>query len=188
MSPNVARKLVREVMTPDPLAVAPDATLRDVVEVLSSSHIGGVPVVAGVDHLLGVVSATDVMDFLASSPRVPTEGSEESVWDETGPTAQDEEQGASRAFLGLWSEVGGEVLDRFQAAGSQEWSVLDEHTAEEVMTRTLLTLPPDADVAEAARRMLEHGVHRLFVVEDGRLDGVVTTRDLIGVLAEAEGG
>lgn len=51
------------------------------------------------------------------------------------------------------------------------------------MTRGLLSLRPDADVSEAARRMVIGGVHRLLVMEDDRLVGLVTASDIVRAVA-----
>jgi CBS domain-containing protein len=64
---------VRDVMTPDPVMVSPEATLREVAETLSAKHISGVPVVAAGRGLVGVISASDLIDFIATEPGVPTE-------------------------------------------------------------------------------------------------------------------
>jgi len=54
--------------------------------------------------------------------------------------------------------------------------------ASEVMTTRVVTVPPDATVAEAARLMDRRNVTSLPVVdEDGRLRGIVTPRDLLRV-------
>lgn len=56
---------------------------------------------------------------------------------------------------------------------------LFENTAvEELMSTPPLTTTPDADVREAARFMLEHGVHRLFVVSNDALVGVLSQTDI----------
>jgi CBS domain-containing protein len=55
-------------------------------------------------------------------------------------------------------------------------------TAAELMTRPAITIGPDASVAEAARTMHAKHVKRLPVVShDGRLVGVVSRVDLLGV-------
>lgn len=46
------------------------------------------------------------------------------------------------------------------------------------MTREVVTVPPGATVAEALDEMRTHGIRHLPVVDDGRLVGVVTDRDL----------
>jgi CBS-domain-containing membrane protein len=57
------------------------------------------------------------------------------------------------------------------------------HLVHEVMTREVLALPPDADAADAARLMLDHGVKSIPVILGGRVVGMVTRRDLLAVLA-----
>lgn len=52
-------------------------------------------------------------------------------------------------------------------------------TAAQVMTTDLVTARPDEDIRLAARRMLERGVKRLPVTEDGRLVGIVSRHDLL---------
>lgn len=56
----------------------------------------------------------------------------------------------------------------------------------EVMTREVVTLPPDADAAQAAVLMLAHGLRSIPVSADGRLLGIVTRRDLLRVLARGD--
>lgn len=50
----------------------------------------------------------------------------------------------------------------------------------DVMSRSVVTCTPDTTVHEAARRMAEHGVNALVVVEElsGELEGIVTRSDL----------
>jgi CBS domain-containing protein len=60
------------------------------------------------------------------------------------------------------------------------------HLVGEVMTREVLALPPDADAADAARLMLDHGVKSIPVVLGGRVVGIVTRRDLLAVLARTD--
>lgn len=54
----------------------------------------------------------------------------------------------------------------------------------DVMSRDVLSIAPGATLAEAARRMRERRVHRLLVVEDGALRGVVSAFDLLVAIAE----
>ena len=48
----------------------------------------------------------------------------------------------------------------------------------DVMTKTLVSVEPDADLKEVSREMQEAQVRRVLVIEDGRLLGVIATADL----------
>jgi CBS domain-containing protein len=63
---------------------------------------------------------------------------------------------------------------------------LDVTPVSAVMTRAVLTVEPDATVAEAAQHMATRWIRHLPVVSDGRLLGMVSQRDLCGVLARAD--
>jgi CBS domain-containing protein len=53
-----------------------------------------------------------------------------------------------------------------------------------VMTTSVLTVTPSTAVSEAARHMSERWIRHLPVVDDGQVVGMVSQRDLCGVLAE----
>jgi CBS domain-containing protein len=55
----------------------------------------------------------------------------------------------------------------------------------EVMSKDLITVEPGTSLREAARIMTEKWIRHLPVLESGRLVGVVSQRDLAGVLAGA---
>jgi CBS domain-containing protein len=55
----------------------------------------------------------------------------------------------------------------------------------EVMSKDLITVEPGTSLREAARIMTERWIRHLPVLESGRLVGVVSQRDLAGVLAGA---
>ncbi|HJV05259.1 MAG TPA: CBS domain-containing protein [Actinomycetota bacterium] len=55
----------------------------------------------------------------------------------------------------------------------------------EVMSKDLVTAEPGTSLREAARIMTERWIRHLPVLEGGRLVGIVSQRDLAGVLAGA---
>src|SRR5262245_25826649 len=61
--------------------------------------------------------------------------------------------------------------------------VLDQQTIREPLRllgpRSPLCLPPDATLAEAVRLIREHHVGCILAVEDERLAGILTERDLL---------
>jgi CBS domain-containing protein len=65
-----------------------------------------------------------------------------------------------------------------------EGTDLDAPVAE-VMTKDLVTVDPSTSLRDAARIMADRWIRHLPVVDGGRLVGVVSQRDLAGVLAGA---
>jgi len=64
-------------------------------------------------------------------------------------------------------------------AGLRRGGDLGALTARELMTTSLVIVGMDDSVPAAARRLTDAGVRRLYVVEDGRLVGVLSRRDLL---------
>ena len=58
-------------------------------------------------------------------------------------------------------------------------------TASGVMTQMIASVAADATVAEAAQRLMKLGVNSLLVLDEaGKLKGIVTSRDIVKVMAE----
>ena len=58
---KVLRTNVREIMTAEPLTLAPDDDLREAIELLIEEKIGGIPVVDQTEGLVGIVTYVDVL-------------------------------------------------------------------------------------------------------------------------------
>lgn len=82
-------------------------------------------------------------------------------------------------FTDFWTEAGGDVLERMERPGTPEWDPLAEHTVAEAMTRTVVAVSPEATARAAARLMTVLGVHRVLVLDDQRLCGVLTSMDVV---------
>lgn len=67
-------------------------------------------------------------------------------------------------------------------AGSKQWRrwiKARATTAEQLMTLAVKTIEPTVPLAAAARRLTDEGVRRLFVVDEGKLVGVLARRDAL---------
>jgi CBS domain-containing protein len=62
--------------------------------------------------------------------------------------------------------------------------MLAEHTVDEAMSRAVLAVQPNSTVQSAADYMKASGAHRVLVVDEGRLVGIVTTMDITRAVAE----
>ena len=60
----------------------------------------------------------------------------------------------------------------------------DAIKAKEIMTSPLVTIQPEATISEAARRMSRMDIRRLGVVYKGNLVGLISSRDIVGVMPE----
>ena len=81
------------------------------------------------------------------------------------------------------AEILGIITERDIMKAVARGDDLDATPVSAVMTRTVLTVTPDASIAEAAQHMATRWIRHLPVVDDGRLLGMVSQRDLCAVLA-----
>jgi CBS domain-containing protein len=72
----------------------------------------------------------------------------------------------------------GLVTDRDLAVGVLAEGRGTSERAADHASAPVVTGSPDMDVEEAAGLMIEHGIRRLPVLDDGRLTGIVTVDDL----------
>jgi len=177
---------IREIMSDAVKAVSPEMTLKELAEFFVVEKVTGAPVVAG-DRVVGVVSATDLLEFDSEDRDVPAYRPAAEVDDVFGSEdewQEDEGDAPASYFADLWADAGAEVQTRL-ATEAPEWNALADHVVGEVMTRALLSVSPDADVSEAARRMVIGGVHRMLVMEDERLVGLVSASDIVRAVASS---
>jgi CBS domain-containing protein len=177
-----------DIMTADIATVSPETSLQEAVELFAAKHVSGAPVVAG-GTILGVVTAADILSFSASNFRISAERRGQTEWGDWSEATEEERPERENVapgsyFTDLWAGDGEDVAEQMEAAESPERNVLDEHTVDEVMTRTVWSLPPNHSVLEAADLMRRKAIHRVLVVDDGRLVGLVSALDITGAVAD----
>lgn len=150
-------RCVKDEMTPDIMTVADDMTTDELVRFLNEREISGAPVVDSQGHFIGVVSMTDVGRHLA----------EPSDFDRAG----------AQFYRDLGDEVTLEDLGQRYVEGHAV-------TVRDVMTPVIHHVSASAAVAEAARIMVDRHIHRLVVTEGRQPVGMITSMDLLRVVAE----
>jgi len=97
---------------------------------------------------------------------------------------------AERRLLGLVSEADllplEAIIDQRRQATPEQLPASAPTRAAEVMTREVISVEADADAGEVARLMSERRLRHVPVTEDGRLAGMLSRRDLIGMLARPD--
>lgn len=176
---------LEDIMQDDVISVAPELTLRDLIGVLTEHDVTGAPVVAN-GRVVGVVSATDVLEHEGETPGVPVERRDFEAESEWGDAATWDEGSAplSEYFTGIWEPQAVDTFERMETTDQPEWDILDQHTVGEVMSRRIISLPSDAPVRKAARMMLDADVHRVLVMDGDELRGIVTATDIVRAVAD----
>jgi len=153
----------RDVMTDWVVSVGPNSSLREVLHLFVSENIHGAPVVDDEGQLAGVITTSDLL------------------------RAQEDERDTALATIDYLRDVlefsspawSGDVTDLQDRLGVR--SVAD------VMTKSVVSVPTDASVADVACCLRENQIHRVWVKDEGRLCGVVSTLDLMKVIEQESG-
>jgi CBS domain-containing protein len=153
----------RDIMTADLLTVTPATTLTQFARILTEDNISGCPVVTVDGRLVGIASKTDLLSRLlegrhdfAASPDF-------------------------RGLLGLGEEG---ILPGRGTAQESEEEIFG--TVEDIMEAEPVTVLPETSVLEVARALAENRIHRVLVVEKGKLLGIITSLDVIAHVASGD--
>jgi CBS domain-containing protein len=174
---------LKDIMTTDLVTVTPETSLRDAIDLLAERHVSGAPVVSG-NVLMGVISASDLLSFAASTPGAGAERRYGWDVDAIDSAIEREDVPGGTFFSDLWDDAETNARERMAMTEGPEWSMLEAHEVGEAMTRSVVTLPPDADVTTAASLMREKGIHRILVTDDHVLVGIVSSMDITNAVAD----
>jgi CBS domain-containing protein len=173
---------IRDVMTRHVFTVTPETTLRQAADLFARHHISGAPVLAGRD-VAGVVSATDLLEFVASNEGRRFEGHDLSEPEDDEMTQEEFDNEASSLYFSDRSPDDSEDDETFHMDEARPEDPFNDHTVAEVMTRNVCSLGPEADIGEAAQYMWQAGIHRLLVLDDGELAGILSMSDVARIMA-----
>ena len=148
---------VRDLMNPDIMTVADDMTTNELARYLIEREISGAPVVDSEGHLIGVVSMTDIGRNMAEP--------------------SDDESSFGSSFDG---DIAADLTLEDLGESYVEERVV---TVRDVMTPVIHHVPVTASVAEAARIMVDQHIHRLIVTQGKQPVGIITSLDLLKVVA-----
>jgi CBS domain-containing protein len=167
MTTMTRTRTVGELMTRDVLTVPETMTASELARFLSEHEISGAPVVGPTGTLVGVVSTADLARL--ASENVDWSGEERQSFYRTTPL--DDEVMAE--LYGL------EGLAQAPPDGS-------DTQVRDIMSPLIQSVSEDTTVAAVARLMLAGHYHRLLVTRDDAVAGIVTSLDLLALLAEEE--
>jgi CBS domain-containing protein len=175
----VSSLTARDIMQRHVVSIHPEASVRELVQVLTEKGISGVPVLDRRGKVLGVVSATDVMQLASHDTEIPAG---QLSWEPVLlPEETDQEDGFSY-FLLPESPV------RFSAPSPDAASELtfDRVRVSEIMTPVAFNVGSNARIAEVLQLFVRGRIHRVLVVDGGLLLGIITPFDILRALADSD--
>ena len=121
-----------------------------------------------------------------TSPGVPAQRSGQTEWGELEAPEfwQEGEETPSAYFVDYWSDAGADLTARFEEPDSPEWDQYEDHVVAEIMTRKVVAVEPGTEIRDVARVMTEAAVHRILVMADGELRGLVSSTDIVRAVAD----
>ena len=155
-------KIVRDVMQSQVHTVSRETALPELERRFAATKVGALPVVGTSKRLESIVSRSDVMR------RHSLERSLAELAD-----------GDFGQTLGVKDD------DALEMIGSAVGRRLAMIRAADIMIADVVTIDADESLEEAARRMIERRIHRLPVVENGQLIGIVSAFDFMRVYLDS---
>lgn len=177
---------IRDIMTRTVVTISPETTVREAMEALATNHLSGVPVVVS-DKVVGLVSMTDILNFIVTAPQRKSVESEEDATDRyydarAQPDEDDDEIDSAALSDEVWEEwSSNSQLDESAPAASK---LFDQTTIADLMTNEIFSVSSTSSIRSAAALMQKRGIHRVLVIDDRRLLGIVSALDIARVVSE----
>jgi CBS domain-containing protein len=148
----------KDIMSTDVTTVDFEDRLTDVYQVFVEKEISGAPVVGDGDRLVGVVS---IRDLLRAIEEESDPGLDESYYFHNYDN---------------WPRTEGlSEIEDFQDR-------LGRRTVAEVMTNNVISVAPNAPISKISALVRKNHIHRVLVLDDDKLVGLVSLFDLIQLL------
>lgn len=148
----------RDVMTTDVITVDPDTTVQALATLLAERGISGAPVVDAGGRLVGVVSEGDLLHRT--------------------------EIGAARRHRvrrrSWW-------LDDYASANAREYIKDHGRTVRDVMTRDVVTVTEDTELADVATLLEAKRIKRVPVIRDGKVVGIISRANIVRAVGATKG-
>lgn len=144
---------VQDIMTNQVVTVSKETTIEEVARKLVDHHITGIPVIDQNDHVIGVISEKDLI-YKDVDPSMPS----------------------TMEYLG--GIIFLTAVDNYH----EELKKLTATKAEQMMNTEVTAVSPDDTVKEVGRMMIDQGIYSVPVIKDGKLVGMVSSRDIIKTL------
>jgi CBS domain-containing protein len=142
-----------DVMTPNVITVDPDTSVQRLAALLSERGISGAPVVDSGGSMMGIVSEGDLLHRA-----------------ELGTEKRDERRQS------WW-------LRHYASGLAQDYVKSHGRTVKDIMTRDVVTVSEDTDLAEVATLLETRRIKRVPVMRDSKIVGIISRSNLVRALS-----
>jgi CBS domain-containing protein len=147
-----------DVMTTDVITVDPDTTVQALAAMLAERGISGAPVVDSSGRLVGIISEGDLLHRA-----------------EIGTARRHRERRRS-----WW-------LDHFASDLAREYVKSHGRIVKDIMTRDVVTVTEDTDLADVAALLEAKRIKRVPVVREGKIAGIISRANIVRAVGSSKG-
>lgn len=151
--------LAHEIMTPSIKAVPQSWTMERLARFLTDNEITGSPVTDETGEIVGIATLKDITEFRWNSSRS----------DMDSRLTPEEEQEARRLRMAIFEEMSKVPVE-----------------VRDIMTPIVLCVDEMTPVREIADIMMREHLHRIFVTNDRKITGIITTYDMLKLISDKE--
>lgn len=152
---------LRDIITKDVLTVYEGWSIQRLSSFFVKHNVSGAPVIAADDELVGVVTQSDIVRFESHEP------------------SEQEIKKLAEHYCGPF----GGTLDQAEIHRMQGRA--NEYcTVNAIMTPTVISTDINTPVTQVCDTVLNTGIHRIFVTENGILVGVISAMDILKILVK----
>ncbi len=148
----------RDIMIGEVITISPESSVHELIEVLRSKTITGVPVVDKDNNVVGVVSVSDILRDSASV---------------NGDLVIKSNDSDASDFCTL-----GEAL-QFDYMNGQYAESIKNVSVKDIMRPFSFSVEIDANISDVANTMYNNRLHRILVMNKGKMAGIICTREFI---------
>lgn len=158
---ELERLTAKDIMTKNVVTIHFETSLQEALETLSDERISGAPVVDETGKPVGVISLTDLVNYEVNK--------------------------APKGMSNYYTEADDpEDVQRVEEHAELE-DVLSTVPVSRAMTPVVVSVKPGAAVPEIAGIMARQRIHRVLVIDKGKIAGLVSSMDLLKALAKSAG-
>ena len=151
-----------DIMSTELLTVSEHWSIQALIEFFNKHKVTGAPVLSSRQDFIGVVSLSDIMNF------------------DGNPKHELSENPLTQFY---YNTLEGVTVDELGISNRNQHM---DHLVSEIMTPEIITAEIDTALTEVANIMYSKGIHRLFITDNEQIKGVVSTLDILKLVADSE--